>query len=292
MEPVEVQEEELLAHFIKLRNEQVLNKNSVTVLKLTAPGIGRQYLHPVLWRVAGTFSLADSQAKRMLQCVTNTFPVQARLAKIKKAQHPKCLFCQHPYESLFHWQQQCPQFQEARTRVHHNIWSAVYSVICKRVSTQYECYKEVSVGQTYLSTEEGLRRMRPDSIFWNKTTCQWTLVDFTRSYGRTRADLVKAEETKQVHYQDLMVSLRQTHGSVKFYPLATGYNGSVAKDTWRAFMQRLELGDKAQVEVFHTLVQELCKGFSTMVDVRWGCMVEGRRRHSQGENQNKKLFDD
>ena len=55
---------------------------------------------------------------------------------------------------------------------------------------------------------------------------------------------------------------------MEFFPLVASYNGAIAEDTWRSFMDRLELDDKSQTKVLYTAAQALCVGFSTMVDIR------------------------
>jgi len=67
---------------------------------------------------------------------------------------------------------------------------------------------------------------------------KYVLVDFTRGYGWTREALAKQEATKRSAYDELMRDLQVYH-MVEVFPLACGYNGAIAVDTWRAFMDRL-----------------------------------------------------
>jgi hypothetical protein len=76
---------------------------------------------------------------------------------------------------------------------------------------------------------------------------QYFLVDFTRGYGSTREELATQEQTKREVYEGLMADLRVDH-RVEFYPLACGYNGAIAVDTWR-LMDVLEIPARAQERV-------------------------------------------
>jgi hypothetical protein len=57
--PVRASAKELNDHFIQLRNKAVLAKPTRTVGKLTAQGLGREYLPTVLWSETGLYSLED-----------------------------------------------------------------------------------------------------------------------------------------------------------------------------------------------------------------------------------------
>ena len=139
--PVQASPRELLDHFVQLRCKRFLD--SVTkvhvsddgsasvsttriVQKLTAKDVGREYLPTVLWAEKGPYSVDDRVVKRMLQCITNTFPTQAVLHRMGKSDSRRCRFClANEDETLFHWQCQCSQFGDARTKVHNDIWSVV-----------------------------------------------------------------------------------------------------------------------------------------------------------------------
>ena len=116
--------------------------------------------------------------------------------------------------------------------------------------------------------EHALRQ--PDGVFLDRHEAKYVLVDFTRGYGWTRDTLAKQEDTKWRAYEQLMADLRRHH-MVEFFPLACGYNGAIAVDTWRAFMERLGLDPAAQDRVLKLVVRAICVGFSTMVDIRHGC---------------------
>ncbi len=42
-------------------------------------------------------------------------------------------------------------------------------------------------------------------------------------------------------------------------------------DTWRKLMDVLEIPARAQEQVLRLAVRAICIGFSTMVDIRYGC---------------------
>ena len=135
----EVPSTELLDHFIQTRSRRVLRKDTSTTQKMCAAGTGRVYFHHGLWR--GT---SDAKVvKRMLQCLTETFPTQSRLALMKKVSSPKCRSCTMDKEdNLFHWLQECPKFHDARTKVHHNIWAEVYEAIVSHLPKDWQAFKE------------------------------------------------------------------------------------------------------------------------------------------------------
>ena len=267
---------ELLAHFIQLRSDEVLRNRTRTVLKLIAPGVGRHLMHTVLW-TKGPLSVADHVVKRMLQCITNTYPTKARLRRMGKTRTAECPFCASgKNETLFHWQQECPRFHDARTKVHDDIWSAVYGAICGLLKPNtYTTYKETTIGRAPFnipSEHATLKERKPDGMFVLTYERHWTIVDFTRGNGNTREDLRLLEDRKRRKYARLLAVIRERHACVEFFPLVTTYNGAIAEDTWRAFMTRLGLDDDAQHKVLSIAAHALCVGFSTMVDIRFSCL--------------------
>ncbi len=97
--------------------------------------------------------------------------------------------------------------------------------------------KSYAVVCTYHPLAEHARR-QPDGVFCDRHMAKYVLVDFTRGYGWTREALAKQEATKRSAYDELMRDLQVYH-MVEVFPLACGYNGAIAVDTWRAFMDRL-----------------------------------------------------
>ena len=289
--PVQASARELLDHFIGLRCKRFLNNStrvqvhddcSVSVSttrivqKLTAAGVGREHLSTTLWSEKGPYSVEDRVVKRMLQCITNTFPTQAVLFRMGKSESNRCRFCSADVaETLFHWQCQCSQFGDARTKVHNDIWSTVCKAICSYLpqgDSGWEFFKETPVKDIFSSMQrhpEHAQR-QPDGVFCDRHEVKYVLVDLTRGYGWTREALAKQEDTKRLVYDQLMTDLQQHH-SVEFFPLACGYNGAIAVDTWRALMDRLGILPPAQDRVLKLAVRAICLGFSTMVDIRHGC---------------------
>jgi ribonuclease HI len=267
---------ELKDHFIQLRNASILAKETRTIQKLTAPGVGREYLPIILWSETGIYSVQDKMVKRMLQCVTNTFPTRARLHVMRLSEDGQCKFCSEgKLDTLFHWQCECVRFHDARTKVHNDIWSAVSKAMCPYLprNAQWEFLKETPVKDIFTSMQhhpEHAQR-RPDGVFLRRDTMKHVLVDFTRGYGSTREDLAKQEQTKREAYEGLMRDLSVQH-MVEFFPLACGYNGSIAVDTWMQLMDVLGIPERAQEKVLKLAVRAICVGFSTMVDIRHGCL--------------------
>jgi ribonuclease HI len=273
--PVRASAKELNDHFIQLRNTAVLAKPTRTVGKLTAQGVGREYLPAVLWSETGLYSVQDKMVKRMLQCITNTFPTRARLHIMRKSEDGLCKFCSEGKpDNLYHWQCECTRFHDARTKVHNDIWSEVSKAICSHLSkhTGWEFFKETPVKDIFTSMQHHPvhAQRTPDGVFLRKDVVKYFLVDFTRGYGSTREELEKQEQTKREVYEGLMTDLRVEH-RVEFYPLACGYNGAIAVDTWRKLMDVLEIPARAQERVLRLAVRAICIGFSTMVDIRHGC---------------------
>lgn len=270
-DPVPAKPEELREHFLKLRAERVVRNQTRTIQKMLASGVGRNLMYPVLWG-RGEYSVADKVAKRMLQCLTNTFPTTARLHRMGIARHAKCPFCTgHKSETLFHWQQECTRFHDARTKVHDDIWKAVFTALRSGLPPDTESYRETPIGEVWLHSLNQHKQLKPDGIFLAPQPVHWTIVDFTRGAGNNLAELRKVEERKRAVYSELISSLQHLNSSVEFFPLATTYNGAIAVDTWRACMNRLGLDDKAQTKVLYTAAHALCIGFSTMVDIRLSC---------------------
>lgn len=121
--------------------------------------------------------------------------------------------------------------------------------------------------------------LRPDGVFLRESDVKYVMVDFTRGYGSSREDLQKHEEEKCGKYASLVETLKRTH-TVEFFPLACTYNGAIAEDSWRKLMECLEIdSSKAQDKVLKTATKAICMGFSTMVDIRLGCLTQNRLSH-------------
>ncbi len=101
---VHVEAEEIRKHLVQSQQARVLQDSlqeqpqgppiyTCTVQKLLAPNVGRHLLHTVLWSLSGQHSLEGQVAKRIFQCITNTFPTQSRLAQMMIAGSASCPFC-------------------------------------------------------------------------------------------------------------------------------------------------------------------------------------------------------
>jgi len=280
--PARAEAAELRTHFIQLRSNEVFQNQTRTLQKLTAVGVGRHLMYLVLWS-GGPYSVADGATKRMLQCITNTYPTKARLFKMGKARRPTCPFCSSGKpETLFHWQQECTRFHDARTKVHNDIWSAVYGAIRSHLpANKFVAYRETKIGDAPLdisNAHSAFKQRQPDGMFVLDYERHWTIVDFTRGNGNTRKDLERLENRKRQDYADLLAVIRERHAYVEFFPLVASYNGAIAEDTWRSFMGRLGLDDKAQTKVLYILAHALCIGFSTMTDIRLSCLDHNLRQ--------------
>jgi hypothetical protein len=120
---------------------------------------------------------------------------------------------------------------------------------------------------------------KPDGISFHRETCKWTHVDYTRSSGSTRANLVATEDRKREAYRQVKQAW-QGHKSVEIFPLASSYNGAVAVDTWRQCMDAFGIEAKHQDHVLATAVQAICVDFSSMVDIRYIALNEHRIGHT------------
>ena len=211
--------------------------------------------------------------KRMLQCITNTFPTQSRLNLWGKSVDSICRFCpDNKLETLFHWQCDCKRFHDARSLVHNNIWSAVSQAVCSHLSDDWEFFRETRINRIFTSMQgDDHGERQPDGLFSRKSDVKYVLVDFNRGYGSTRQELHKQEDTKHVSYAPVMTALSTQHSAV-FFPLVSGHNGALAVDTWTAFMDCLDISPKAQDQVLKITIRAICIGFSTMVDIRLGCL--------------------
>jgi hypothetical protein len=156
--------------------------------------------------------------------------------------------------------------------VHDDVWSAVYGAIRSLLPTgKFVTYKETTIANAPLDIPQAhaaLKDRKLDGMFVLDYERHWTIVDFTRGSGNTREELRRLEDKKRSKYADLLAAIRVNHANVEFFPLAASYNGAIAEDTWRAFLDRLGLDEKAQHKVLYTAAQALCVGFSTMVDIR------------------------
>ena len=149
----------------------------------------------------------------MLQCITNLYPTKARLSKMGKATSSTCPFCSlGKSETLHHWQQVCPKFHDARTKVHDDIWSEVNGVIRKHLNAlEYTAYKETRIGSAPFDIPRehaDLKQRKPDGMFVKNHERYWTIVDFTRGHRNTREDLQLLENRKQQKYAELLAVIR------------------------------------------------------------------------------------
>ncbi len=259
-------------YLLGTRAEHVTSNATRTVRKMCAPGTGRRHFSHALWRT----HLEAKVVKHMLQCLTNTFPTQKRLWIMKKVDSPKCRYCNADKEdNLYHWQQECTGFHDARTKVHNDIWAAVFSALRDHLPGGWKAFTETTVRDLPTiqasSIDARFANRRPDGVFLRKDTVTYVMVDLVRGYGFSRQDLQDHETRKRGIYANLLQALQQHH-TVQFFPLACTYNGAIAEDTWRAFMTTLGLDNKAQLNVLRMAAKAICLGFSAMVDIRHGSL--------------------
>jgi hypothetical protein len=219
------------------------------------------------------------------------------LQVIGKSNTAACPFCSHPEETLWHWQQDCPQFSDARTKVHDDIWAEVYKAILPHLPAETEAYKETTIGMTDLrftglrTTEQEkvrLNGLKPDGIFFNRQKFEWTLVDYTRSSGNARDELNQAEQAKMVTYGPVADAWKDVK-KVEVFPLASSYNGALAEDTWRRCMDRLGIDGKKQELILLTAVRAICVGFSSMVDIRYGALNNTHHTFSRPQGHSDQI---
>jgi hypothetical protein len=104
-------------------------------------------------------------------------------------------------------------------------------------------------------------------------------VDYTRSSGDTREEFSKAEQHKVDTYGPVVTAWEQLK-LVKLYPLASTYHCAIVEDAWLVCLGRLGIDSKAQEEIMLTAVKDICMGFSSMVDIRYGALNNMHGRNS------------
>ncbi len=138
----------------------------------------------VLWSGTGLYLVQDKIVKRMLQCITNTFPTCFRLYVMRKSEDGLCKFCSEgKLNTLYHWQCECTRFHDAQTKVHNDIWSEVLKPICSHLSkhTVWEFFKETPVKDIFTSMQHHSvhAQWTPDGVFLRRDVVKYFLVDLT-----------------------------------------------------------------------------------------------------------------
>ena len=169
----------------------------------------------------------------------------------------------------------CPQFADARQKVHNDIWSEVFPAICAHLpkySRKHLWVDRAAFSPTWTPTLIATSLMGYFSI---PRMFKYVMVDLTRGYRHTQRNLWAHKGTKRDYYANLLVSLNRDH-MVEFYPLACTYSGDIAETTWRGLLTRLGIRDKDQDKVLRLAMKATCTGFSTMVDIRNSCLPQFR----------------
>ena len=117
---------------------------------------------------------------------------------------------------------------------------------------------------------------QPDWVFLQTKEVKYVMVDLTKGYGHSKRDLKTHEDRKRVHYAGLLESLNKDH-MVELFPLACTHSGAIAENSWLELLTRLGIKEKDQDRVLRLAVKAICKGFSTMVDIRNSCLTQFRQ---------------
>ena len=103
-------------------------------------------------------------ARRLLQALGNTYPVQSKLHQWRQTPSPACRLCHCTSETLCHSQCVCPKLARARRSAHHHGWTAVIAGISKNTTNDWSFHTEM--------TASTLAKLAPPSEFEDRNV-EW-----------------------------------------------------------------------------------------------------------------------
>jgi ribonuclease HI len=254
------------------RNAHLLKKSTRAGSRLSQPNMGRKHFGAALWGKKAGEDLRDTTIKRTLQVLTNTYPTQSLLHKMGIEKSDRCPFCPNASETLFHWQSECPQFSNARTQVHDEVWKAAWNYITAALSQDkgWIHFREKTIGETPLlfdNAESGKRK--PNGIIYCPTQAKWMLFDLTRGRAAGPQDFLNSRLTKEENYKDLVEDLRAQGQEVEFYALPVSYDAAIDVPSWEAAMKPIfESSGAVLNRLLEICSRQLILGIDTMVEAR------------------------
>lgn len=122
----------------------------------------------------------SSTARRLLQALGNTYPVQSKLHQWKQTPSSACCLCHHNSETLCHSQCVCPKLSRARRSAHHHGWTAAIAGISKNSTQDWTFHTEM--------TASTLAKLEPPTEFEDRKVEWENLRDVLTIENREEGD--------------------------------------------------------------------------------------------------------
>lgn len=264
-----------------LANRLTATPDAPVLLKITAPGVGRDFLA----RIIRGDKLDAQQSRRMIQYMTCRIPTNSYLSHFTN-QHPDCDLCKQARETICHLQCLCPKLEEARCKVHNDGFNVVWSHINKHMPKgKWEGAREKSIQNIpNLIIPPIHARRRPDAYLYKNNTL--LMLDYTRGHGRTKQDLDTRREEKEQQYKDMLLDLKNKNPTwtIELIVLHVSYGAAIDIEHWNTQIEKIldpETNSKTLDSLIEQVIIQTSTSFSEMIDIRNIAVANQREKDKQ-----------
>eukprot|EP00961_Rhodomonas_salina_P016773 226265-Rhodomonas_salina.1 len=218
-----------------------------------------------------------------LQHVLRCYPTRSYLHRIGKDKTGECPWCKKgTSETLTHFQTECEQFVEARTKAHHLIMRAVLSGIKEKAHQDWKFFYETSFANLpfqYIwafeeEQQEQLKR-RPDGVAWNQKERKITFLELTRCMDHGD-NMTAARANKSCQYDIAIAAIKRAQNalprgdrsSVFTAPLIFGVRGSVLSGHAATVLRSVEVKEEHVTAILRRGVRAAIKRLTVMTGAR------------------------
>ena len=239
----------------------------------------------------------DSTVRCWMKMMSAIYPVQTYLYRIKKVNSPNCIYCNdNQLESLTHFLKLCPRFHHARTAVHNKVRRALYQILQRHISTDWDLMEETPLSQTQLHlnsvpsaiVQQAGRPVKDSDIQTGYTSLgRWQPDIFGVSFAKKKiaigpevtlpsdtrlTALTDAFDRKHQTYTPLITALQDYVDSgwtVRILPWVVGARGMIKRSHLTDALEFLEIPRQKWATIIDCTIRTSLEGLAYMNQIRF-----------------------
>jgi hypothetical protein len=258
---------------------QLASADTATFNFMTRQHSARQHFRAAIYQNHN--DLSDTDAKRLLQAYTGTFPTNHKLWLMGLHPTGDCAHCPGVKEHMVHWQCLCPMLKDSRQAAHNFILAELHSLLARHAGPQWTLLHETPIRKTPFYTNPKYQHWQPDLLAVNNSTKTTILIEFTRCNDGHHDTSPSATELKTLKYEDFVLDLAGHNNKWTFtlQPIAIGYLTSTDPRTLDSLYDRLSIPTAVRQTITEQLVKSTAFAFAKMAKERLAALGNANPPH-------------
>jgi exonuclease III/ribonuclease HI len=250
----------------------LLHADTTTIQFMTRPNCARKHFRAAVYQSHPEFT--DTDAKRLLQAYTGTFPTNHKLWLMGRHPTGECPHCPGTMEHMAHWQCTCPKYHDSRSAAHNMIALDFYSHLKRHCSSRWSITLETPMHATSFVTADPYRQWQPDAIATNHHNKQALLLELTRCSDGRHDTSLQAAERKELKYQSLLddLTIRNNKWTFGLHTTAIGYLTTTNETQLQNLYDTLGVPPDQQDNITRHLILTTAVAFSKMARERYASL--------------------